>query len=107
MASIFEFLGAVLLGELFRPALHTGVDAIGLPACYPCARPSHVHTHPTHAIPPPPPTHPPPPPYMPRLHLHTNCRLYPHLHTGANNTETMKAGVANPKAFAARPEILM
>ncbi len=26
---------------------------------------------------------------------------------GANNTDTMKAGVADPKAFAARPEILM
>lgn len=26
---------------------------------------------------------------------------------GANNTETMKAGVANPAAFKARPEILL
>jgi phosphate/sulfate permease len=26
---------------------------------------------------------------------------------GANNTDTLKAGVADPQAFAARPEILM
>ena len=33
--------------------------------------------------------------------------LHPLLCAGANNTDTMKAGVADPAAFAARPEILM
>lgn len=99
MASIFDFLGAVLLGERLPLGSWVGSwwAAASLwslnPDCFdPCGYLSCLVGVPASSA-------------SSLLNRPPPCPL-PVL-PGANNTDTMKAGVADVKAFADRPEILM